>query len=274
MRFNIMNQMRLEGLITLFTCISIDWYEWWKWWYKISKRREKSQRQPRKSYPNIRVLYTLLHTLFPITLLLYFYTNFTNYYYSTLLFLFPPPFSSLLFPSSSSLLKLELWKQLNDATVRTTLRQSFHFNFKGVRALTRTAEYAWGNVKLAEMEECNDAKKKRRKKIVYAAKCRGTIELLRMVVKDLGWEFSNLRKCHECDYVWFGPPISRNLVSDEDFMDLRKYPKHRSSKIPGMSKAMAKSVFAQALMVLEKFVGNNLSFSHELSYILMTPFVL
>ena len=96
------------------------------------------------------------------------------------------------------------------------------------------------------MEKRSDAINERRKKFVYAAKCRGTIELLRRVVKDLGWEFSNLRKCHECDYVWFGPPISRNLVSDEDFMDLRNYPKHRSSKIPGMSKAMAKSVFAQA----------------------------
>ena len=111
------------------------------------------------------------------------------------------------------------------------------------------------------MEKRNDAQKGKRKKIVYAAKCRGTIELLRRVVKDLGWEFSNLRKCHECDYVWFGPPVSRNLVVDDDFLALRKYPKHRSSKIPGMSKAMAKSVFAQALMVLEKFVGYSFDFS-------------
>ena len=32
------------------------------------------------------------------------------------------------------------------------------------------------------------------KQFVYAAKCRGTIELLRRVVKQLNWKFSNLKQ--------------------------------------------------------------------------------
>ena len=73
----------------------------------------------------------------------------------------------------------------------------------------------------------------------------GTIELLRRVVKQLNWKFSNLKQCSECDYVWFGPPVSRNLILDDDFLDLRKYPSHRSSKMPGMSQAMTKSEFSR-----------------------------
>ena len=56
-------------------------------------------------------------------------------------------------------------------------------------------------------------------------------------------EFTN--SVTECDYVWFGPPVSRNLILDDDFLDLRKYPSHRSSKMPGMSQAMAKSEFSK-----------------------------
>jgi hypothetical protein len=46
-----------------------------------------------------------------------------------------------------------------------------------------------------------------RTKYVYAAKCRGTIELLRRVVNSLNWKFSNLKKCSECKLV---PPHEYN----------------------------------------------------------------
>jgi len=79
-------------------------------------------------------------------------------------------------------------------------------------------------------------------------------------VKQLNWKFSNLKQCSECDYVWFGPPVSRNLILDDDFLDLRKYPTHRSSKMPGMSQAMTKSEFSRAILTLEKFIGHDFKF--------------
>ena len=79
-------------------------------------------------------------------------------------------------------------------------------------------------------------------------------------MKQLNWKFSNLKQCSECDYVWFGPPVSRNLILDDDFLDLRKYPTHRSSKMPGMSQAMTKSEFSRAILTLEKFIGHDFKF--------------
>jgi hypothetical protein len=63
------------------------------------------------------------------------------------------------------------------------------------------------------------------------------------------------------DYIWFGPPVSRNLTLDNDFLELKSYPKHRSSKMPGMSQAMTKSEFARALITVEKFIRYNFQFN-------------
>ena len=155
-----------------------------------------------------------------------------------------------------------------------TLRQSFHFNFKGVRALTRTAEYAWGNVKRAEMEECNDGKKKRRKKIVYAAKCRGTIELLRYGCQRLRLgvfklaEVSRVRLClvWATDIQKFG--CRRRLLGVE------KVPKHRSSKFLEWARLWQRVCLHRLWWCWKSSLDTALSFPHELSYILTIPVAL
>ena len=98
--------------------------------------------------------------------------------------------------------------------VATTLRQSFHYNFKVCvlwrdRWIRQCEARRNGRLQRWEKEE---AKNRLRRKMPW------NYRAAPMVVKDLGWEFSNLRKRHECDYVKFGPPISRNLVADEDFL--------------------------------------------------------
>ena len=93
-------------------------------------------------------------------------------------------------------------------------------------------------------------------KYVYTAKCRGTTELVRLTVKELGWKLAGLKAPTSCNIIWYGPPLSRNLHTDEDFVALRTMPHARSSKLPGMSQCMVKSEMTRSFRRHERLLGH------------------
>jgi hypothetical protein len=90
---------------------------------------------------------------------------------------------------------------------------------------------------------------------VALAKCRGTVDCMRLSMAALGWKMQTIQPARECSILWYGPPYSRNLFQDEDFETLLERPWARSSKMPGMSQCMVKSEMTRLFRAFERLMA-------------------